>query len=679
MSKKLVIVESPHKSKTIEKYLGKDFKVVSSVGHIRDLSTSGKYGFGVDIDNNFKPDYKIIKGKAKLVKELKKDIKDADFVYLATDPDREGEAISWHLYDTLGLKEENYNRIVFNEITKKAVLDSFNKARKIDDNLVKSQETRRILDRIIGFRLSKLMQSKTGGKSAGRVQSVALKLIVDREREIEAFIPEEYFEIEAKFNDFDAKLDTYNHKKIEIKKESEAKEILSKLSNAFKIESIDKKEKAKKSKFPFTTSTLEQEASTKLGFTSKKTMMIAQKLYEGINLKDGAEGLISYMRTDSVRLSDEFIKDTYGYIKDNYGSEYVGYVKKSNKTENVQDAHEAIRPTNINNNPEKIKEYLTNDEYKLYSLIYYRALASLMKDAKVEATTVILDNNNYQFKVNGQILIFDGYLKVYSKYEDSEDKVLPDFSNYKSNVLVANTIEYTSHTTKPPARYTESKLIKEMEELGIGRPSTYAKTIDTIEERGYVKVIDKKFVPTEVGIETTDKLQEFFKDIINVEYTKNMEDDLDKIAEGNMEWNKLLSIFYQEFEPKVEVAFKNMEKKAPEETGELCPNCGSPLVIKQSKYGKFTACSNYPTCKYIKSNKEEKEVKEIISCPKCDGKILEKKTKRGKIFYGCSNYPKCDFASWDKPIEEKCPNCNGTLTEKKDKIKCMNCDYERAN
>lgn len=679
MSKKLVIVESPHKSKTIEKYLGKDFKVVSSVGHIRDLSTSGKYGFGVDIDNNFKPDYKIIKGKAKLVKELKKDIKDADFVYLATDPDREGEAISWHLYDTLGLKEENYDRIVFNEITKKAVLDSFNKARKIDDNLVKSQETRRILDRIIGFRLSKLMQSKTGGKSAGRVQSVALKLIVDREREIEAFIPEEYFEIEAKFNDFDAKLDTYNHKKIEIKKESEAKEILSKLSNAFKIESIDKKEKAKKSKFPFTTSTMQQEASTKLGFTSKKTMMIAQKLYEGINLKDGAEGLISYMRTDSVRLSDEFIKDTYGYIKDNYGSEYVGYVKKSNKTENVQDAHEAIRPTNINNNPEKIKEYLTNDEYKLYSLIYYRALASLMKDAKVEATTVILDNNNYQFKVNGQILIFDGYLKVYSKYEDSEDKVLPDFSNYKSNVLVANTIEYTSHTTKPPARYTESKLIKEMEELGIGRPSTYAKTIDTIEERGYVKVIDKKFIPTEVGIETTDKLQEFFKDIINVEYTKNMEDDLDKIAEGNMEWNKLLSIFYQEFEPKVEVAFKNMEKKAPEETGELCPNCGSPLVIKQSKYGKFTACSNYPTCKYIKSNKEEKEVKEIISCPKCDGKILEKKTKRGKIFYGCSNYPKCDFASWDKPIEEKCPNCNGTLTEKKDKIKCMNCDYERTN
>ena len=679
MSKKLLIVESPHKSKTIEKYLGKDFKVVSSVGHIRDLSTSGKYGFGVDIDNNFKPDYKIIKGKSKLVKELKKDVKDADFVYLATDPDREGEAISWHLYDTLGLKENNYKRIVFNEVTKKAVLASFDKARKIDDNLVKSQETRRILDRIIGFRLSKLMQSKTGGKSAGRVQSVALKLIVDREREIEAFIPEEYFEIEAHFNDFDAKLDTYNHKKIEIKKEIEAKEILSKLSNAFKIESVEKKEKAKKSKFPFTTSTLQQEASSKLGFTSKKTMLIAQRLYEGVNLKDEAVGLISYMRTDSIRLSDDFVKSTYSYIKDNYGSEYVGYVKKSNKTENVQDAHEGIRPTDINNVPEKIKEYLSNDEYKLYSLIYYRTLASLMKDAKIEATSVILDNNNYQFKANGQVLVFDGYLKVYSKYEDSEDKILPDFSTYKSNVVVANNIEYTSHTTKPPARYTESKLIKEMEELGIGRPSTYAKTIDTIEERGYVTLVDKKFVPTEVGIETTDRLQEFFKDIINVEYTKNMEDDLDKIADGDLEWNKLLELFYKDFEPKVELAFKNMEKKKPKETGELCPNCGSPLVIKRSRYGEFIACSNYPTCKYIKNNEEEKEKKEIMECPKCDGKIIEKRTKRGKTFYGCSNYPKCDFASWDKPIKEKCPTCAGTLTIKKDKIKCINCDYERTN
>ena len=676
MAKNLVIVESPHKSKTIENYLGKDYKVVSSLGHIRDLATSGKYGFGVDIDNGFKPDYKIIKGKNKLVKELKKDIKDSDFVYLATDPDREGEAISWHLYDTLGLNDNNYKRIVFNEITKGAVLDSFNKARKIDDNLVKSQEARRILDRIIGFRLSKLMQSKTGGKSAGRVQSVALKLIVDREREIEAFVPEDYYEIEAMFQDFTAKLDSFGDNKLEIKTEEEAKSILDKLSNMFKIEKVDKKEKAKKSKAPFITSTLQQEASTKLGFTSKKTMMIAQKLYEGVSLKDETVGLISYMRTDSIRLSEEFTGATYSYIKDKFGSEYVGYVKKNKKTENVQDAHEAIRPTSIYREPGMIKEYLTNDEYKLYRLIYYRALASLMKDAKVEATLVILDNNNYKFKVNGQVVIFDGYLKIYNDYESSLDVVLPDFDKYNGSIL-SDDVEYTKHTTKPPSRYTESKLIKEMEELGIGRPSTYAKTIDTIEERGYVKVEDKKFVPTEVGIETTDKLQEFFKDIINVEYTRMMEDDLDKIAEGDLEWNKLLELFYKDFEPKVEVAFKEMEKKAPVATGEKCPNCGADLVIKQSKYGKFVACSNYPTCKYIKQNEEKKEIKEIMDCPHCDGKIIERKTKRGKVFYGCSNFPKCKFASWDLPISEKCPKCNGTLVEKKDKIKCMDCDYER--
>ena len=675
MAKNLVIVESPSKSKTIEKYLGKDYKVVSSLGHIRDLSTTGKYGLGVDVENHFKPDYKIIKGKSKLVKELKKDVKESDFVYLATDPDREGEAISWHLYDTLNLKD-HYKRIVFNEITKDVILKSFNNARMIDEDLVKSQEARRILDRIIGFRLSKLMQSKTGGKSAGRVQSVALKLIVDREREIQAFIPEEYYEIDAYFDEFDAKLDSYNNEKIEIKTESAAQDILSKLAKDFKIENIDKKEKNKKAKFPFITSTLQQEASSKLNFTSKKTMMIAQKLYEGISLKDETVGLITYMRTDSVRLSDEFIKATYAFINDKYGKEYVGYVKQSKKTENVQDAHEAIRPTSINRTPESVKEYLSRDEYKLYKLIYTRALASLMKDAKVEATTVILDNNDYKFKTTGQVLIFDGYLKVYSEYEDSEDKILPDFEKYKDNLITSNSIEYSSHTTKPPSRYTESKLIKEMEELGIGRPSTYATTIGILSERGYVNIVDKKFVPTDIGIETTDKLQECFKDIINVKYTKEMEDDLDKIAEGNLESEDLLTRFYNEFEPKVKDAFKNMEKKAPEETGEMCPNCGSPLVIKQSKYGKFVACSNYPECKYIKNNKEDREVVEIMDCPKCDGKVVEKKTRKGKIFYGCSNYPKCDFATWDKPIDRRCPKCNSVLVEKKDKIKCSSCDYQ---
>ena len=416
MAKKLVIVESPSKSKTIEKYLGKDYKVVSSLGHIRDLTTTGKFGFGVDIENHFKPDYKIIKGKKKLVTELKKDVKNSDFVYLATDPDREGEAISWHLYDTLGLKDDDYDRIVFNEITKDVILKSFKSARKIDEDLVKSQETRRILDRIIGFRLSKLMQSKTEGKSAGRVQSVALKLIVDREREIQAFNIEKYYEIDALFKEFSAKLESYGSDKIEIKTVAEAENILNNLKEDFLVESVSKKEKEKKSKFPYTTSTMQQDASNKLNFTSKKTMMLAQKLYEGITLENETVGLITYMRTDSVRMSDEFVKNTYGYIKSHYGEDYVGYVKKAKKTENVQDAHEAIRPTSINREPDTVKKYLSEDEYKLYRMIYYRALASLMKQAKVEATTIVLDNNNYKFKASGQILIFDGYLKVYSDY-----------------------------------------------------------------------------------------------------------------------------------------------------------------------------------------------------------------------------------------------------------------------
>ena len=676
MSKKLVIVESPSKSKTIEKYLGSDYKVVSSLGHIRDLATTGKYGFGIDVDNDFKPHYEIIKGKNKLVNDLKKYVKDSDFVYLATDPDREGEAISWHLYDTLGLKENEYKRIVFNEITKDVILSSFAKARNIDDDLVKSQETRRMLDRIIGFRLSKLMQSKTGGKSAGRVQSVALKLIVDREREIENFIPVDYYEIDAIFDEFEAKLDTFDHKKIEISTEAEAKEIIDKLSKTFDIESVDKQTKNKKAKPPYITSTLQQDASTKLNFTSKKTMMLAQKLYEGIALKDETVGLITYMRTDSIRLSDDFIKPTYAYINANYGSEYVGYVKKTKKTDNIQDAHEAIRPTSINRTPEMVKEYLSNDEYKLYKIIYYRALASLMKDATTEATTVILNNNNYQFKATGSVLTFDGYLKVYSEYEDNNDVILPDFSKYKDNKIDSNEINYTLHTTKPPARYTESKLIKEMETLGIGRPSTYATTIGILSERGYVKIIDKKFHPTEIGIETTDKLQEFFKDIINVDYTREMEEDLDKIADGNMVYTSLLKRFYDEFEPKVKEAFSNMEKKPAEETGEMCPNCGNPLVIKKSKYGEFVACSNYPECKYIKQPEKEKP-KEIMPCPKCNGTIVEKKSRKGKVFYGCNNYPKCDFATWDEPINEFCPECNSILTKKGQKIKCSKCNYEK--
>lgn len=675
MSKNLVIVESPSKSHTIEKYLGSDYKVLSSKGHIRDLSTKGKYGLGVDTENNFNPDYIILKGKKKDVDTLKKEAKKADHVYLATDLDREGEAISWHLYKCLELDDDKYSRIVFNEITKPAILESLKHPTKIDQNLVNSQETRRILDRIIGFRLSKLIQSKTDGTSAGRVQSVALKLIVDKEREIEAFNSEEYWKIKANFNDFEAELFNYNHKEFEIKTEEEADEVLNKLSNTFKIESVDKKNKSKKSKYPYTTSTMQQDASNKLNMNAKKTMSIAQKLYEGIELENETTGLISYMRTDSVRLSDEFVGATYNYIEKKYGKEYVGFVKKAKKSENVQDAHEAIRPTDIKRDPLSVKPYLTNDEYKLYRMIYFRALASLMSDAKTSNTTVILDNNNYQFKATGQTITFDGYLKVYSDYEDSTDKSLPPLDTYKSNVLVSTEILKEQHFTKPPARYTEAKLIKEMEELGIGRPSTYAKTMDNIKTRGYVNIVDKKFVPTEIGIEITDKLQQSFNHIINVEYTAKMESDLDKIALGKLVWYKTLDKFYKEFEPALKEAFDALPKKEAKETGESCPECDSPLVIRRSKYGEFIACSNYPKCKYIKT--EEKQIIEVCECPNCDGKIVEKKSKRGKVFYGCNNYPKCKTAYWDIPTGELCPECKSMLTKKKDIIKCSNCDYQK--
>lgn len=672
MSKNLVIVESPSKSKTIEKYLGKDYKVVSSKGHIRDLATSGQYGLGVDIENGFKPNYVPIKGKSSVIKSLKKDVKDSEMVYLASDPDREGEAIAWHLKDALGIKDKGYKRVLFNEITHDKVIDAINNPTVIDDNLVKSQETRRILDRIIGFRLSKLLQSKIGAKSAGRVQSVALKLIVDREREIEAFIPEEYWKIIAIFPEYEAELFKYKKDDIELHSEEEANKVLDALSEEYKVESIDKKEKKRKSKFPFTTSTLQQEASTKLGFPARKTMSIAQKLYEGIDLGSETVGLITYMRTDSIRLSDDFVKPAMKYIEDNFGKKYVGYVKHAKKNDNVQDAHEGIRPTSVLRDPLKVKQYLSNDEFKLYSLIYKRTLASLMSDATVNQTVIIFDNNDYKFKTTGQILIFDGYLKVYGDYESSEDKILPEIGD--GEVAITNNVECSQHFTKPPARYTEAKLIKELEELGIGRPSTYATIIDTIKSRNYVTLEEKKFVPTSMGIETTDKLQEFFSDLINTDYTRDMETDLDNVAEGKKVWNEVLADFYKLFEPRVKGAFSEMEKKAAEETGEACPECGNPLVIRKGKYGEFVACSNYPECKYIK--KEEVQEVEICDCPNCSGKIIEKKSRRGKLFYGCNNYPKCKTAYWDKPINKKCPECGEMLVEKNSKVKCSSCDYK---
>jgi len=672
MAKNLVIVESPSKSKTIGKYLGNDYKVVSSKGHIRDLATTGQYGLGVDIENDFYPNYIPIKGKKSVITELKKDVKDSEMIFLASDPDREGEAIAWHLKDALGIKDNKYMRVRFNEITHDKVLEAISNPSKIDDNLVKSQETRRILDRIIGFRLSKLLQNKIGAKSAGRVQSVALKLIVDREREIEAFIPEEYWKILAIFDNFDAELFKYKEEDLELHSEEEVHKVLDSLSEKYSVESITKKEKLRKSKTPFITSTLQQEASTKLGFPARKTMSIAQKLYEGIDLENETVGLITYMRTDSIRLSEDFVSSTKKYIKEKYGEDYIGYVKTSKKKENVQDAHEAIRPTSILREPTKIKKYLSNDEFKLYSLIYKRALASLMTDAKVFQTTIILDNNNYKFKSTGTVLIFDGYLKVYKDYEKNEDKELPEL--YEGEICITNNVEYTQHFTQPPARYSEARLIKELEELGIGRPSTYATIIDTIRSRGYVILEEKKFKPTEIGIETTDKLQEFFSDLINVEYTSDMEKELDEIADGDISSVEVLKNFWKLFEPRVKDAFTDMEKKAPEEVGEDCPLCGSPLVKRKGRYGEFVACSNYPECKYIK--KEEVTQKEVCDCPNCDGKIIERKSRKGKIFYGCANYPKCKTAYWDMPIGKKCPKCSEMLVTKNEKIKCSSCDYK---
>lgn len=671
MAKNLVIVESPSKSKTIEKYLGNDYKVVASMGHIRDLATSGPLGLGVDIENDFKPNYIPLKGKKKVISELKKDVKDSSHIILATDPDREGEAISWHLKEALGIKEKDYDRVLFHEITKDKVIDAIKHPTKIDENLVKSQETRRILDRIIGFRLSKLLQSKIKAKSAGRVQSVALKLIVDREREIEAFVPEEYFTLTAIIEGTEANLFKYKDEEIKLHNENDANKVIEALSLSYTLSSVETKKRKKASKAPFITSTLQQEAVTKLGFSAKKTMSIAQKLYEGVDLGDETVGLITYMRTDSIRLSDEFVGSAMHYIEENFGKKYIGYTKHAKKTENVQDAHEGIRPTSILREPLKVKQYLSNDEFKLYSLIYKRALASLMADALMDQTTLIFNNNDYLFKATGSVLTFDGYLKVYSDYEKNEDKIIPSLvegNSYKASDLLSE-----QHFTKPPARYSEAKLIKEMEELGIGRPSTYAKTIDTIKERGYVKVEEKKFVPTEMGFVTTDKLQEFFNDIINVEYTKNMEDELDKIAEGNLVWNVVLKEFYDLFEPRVKKAFSDMEKKEAEVTGEICPECGSPLVKRQGRYGEFVACSNYPECKYVK--KEEKQTIEVCNCLKCDGKILERKTRRGKTFYGCSNFPKCKEAFWDVPTGEKCEKCGEMLVSKDDKIKCSKCDF----
>lgn len=676
--KKLVIVESPSKSRTIEKYLGNDYKVVSSKGHIRDLATSGKGGLGIDIENHFTPTYVISKDKKETVKELKETAKKCSEIYLASDPDREGEAIAWHLAEVLEVDKDQKNRVIFNEITKNAVIEAFKSPRTIDMDLVKSQETRRMLDRIIGFKLSGLLQNKIKSKSAGRVQSVALNLIVEREKEIQAFKSEEYWTIDAlvtKNNKkFKASLNKVHGKKIKIKNEEEAKAIENACNGDYVITKIDKKVKKKQPRLPFITSTLQQEASTKLNFSSKKTMSIAQKLYEGISIKGNHEGLITYMRSDSTRLSDVFVKEAFDYIEKEYGKKYVGKVHQKNN-KNAQDAHEAIRVTHIDYTPDSIKEDLTNDEYKLYKLIYARSIAYLMAPSQSDSVSVTIENEGHEFNASGSVLTFDGYLKAYKDYEQNKDEVLPEMS--EQEVLKNVSLERKQHFTEPPLRYSEARLIKEMEEKGIGRPSTYASIIDTIQKRLYVELVKsnensktKVFIPTEQGFLTDAKLQEYFSSIINVSYTANMEKDLDEIAEGRKESYTELKEFYDKFVPLLDEAYEKMEKLAPQKTGELCPECGSELVYRNGKYGRFISCSNFPACKYTKSENEE-ETQSEETCPNCGSPMVMKKGRYGS-FLACSNYPECKTIKKinapkeePKPTGEMCPECGKPLIERK--------------
>lgn len=653
--KNLVIVESPSKSKTIQKYLGPDYTVVSSKGHIRDLAIKGKDGLGVDVEDSFKPTYEISKDKEDTVKELQSQAKKSDMVYLATDPDREGEAISWHLAQELGLPEDATDRVTFQEITHDAVIDAFKAPRTIDMDLVHSQETRRILDRIIGFKLSKLLHNKIKSKSAGRVQSVALKLIVEREKEIKAFIPKEYWTLDAKFEkdgrEFNASLSKINGKKAELNNGEEADTAFKACQGPFEVSNIKLTSKTTAPFKPFITSTLQQEASTKLGFAAKRTMSIAQRLYEGVDIGNGQEGLITYMRTDSTRLSDVYTKAAHERIESEYGKDYIGFVYHAKNDANAQDAHEAIRPTNIANDPEKIKAHLTSEQYRLYKLIYARALASQMAPAKFSGQSITLSRNGYDFSASGSVMTFEGWLKVYGEYYSSKDTLLPELKEGES--ITAKELKPNQHFTEPPARYTEAKLIHEMEEDGIGRPSTYAMIIDTIQQRGYVelkpsteKSKTKVFFPTEQGTLTVDKLDEFFSSIINTSYTAGMENELDEIADGKRDEVKTLTQFWQQFTPLLDEAYEKMEKIQPEKVGEQCPECGSDLVYRNGRFGKFISCSNFPKCRYTRRlDGKEKEKPEPTGkmCPKCGSELLKRKSRFGTYFLGCSNFPKCHY------------------------------------
>ncbi|MCE4048324.1 MULTISPECIES: type I DNA topoisomerase [Bacillaceae] len=687
MSEFLVIVESPAKAKTIERYLGKKYKVKASMGHIRDLPRSQ---MGVDTDKEYEPKYITIRGKGPVLKELKTAAKKAKKIYLAADPDREGEAIAWHLANSLQVDVDSDCRVVFNEITKDAIKESFKHPRPINMDLVDSQQARRVLDRLVGYNISPLLWKKVKkGLSAGRVQSVAVRLIIDREKEIKAFEPEEYWTIESDFakgkTSFEAAFYGLKNKKMELHSQADVDNIKKQLNgNKFTVEKVTKKERKRNPAVPFTTSSLQQEAARKLNFRAKKTMMLAQQLYEGIDLgkKEGTVGLITYMRTDSTRISEVAQNEAYEYITANYGKEYTKEEnRKEKKNTNAQDAHEAVRPTSTFKEPNSLKEHLSRDQLRLYKLIWERFIASQMAPAVMDTMSVDLRNGDVIFRATGSKIKFPGFMKVYVEGSDDaveeQNKQLPDLQ--EGDEVINKDINPKQHFTQPPPRYTEARLVKTLEELGIGRPSTFAPTLDTIQKRGYVALDNKRFIPTELGEIIHELILEFFPEILDVEFTAHMEQNLDNIESGQINWVKVIDSFYKIFEQSLEKAEKEMQSVEikDEPAGEDCEECGSPMVFKMGRYGKFMACSNFPDCRNTKAI-----VKEIgVKCPKCrEGNIIERKSKKRRIFYGCDRFPECDFISWDKPIQRPCPKCDNMLVEKKLKkgvqVQCVECDYK---
>lgn len=690
MNDYLVIVESPAKAKTIKRYLGSKYEVKASMGHVRDLPKSQ---MGIDVDDHFKPRYITIRGKGPVLKDLKSAAKKAKKVYLAADPDREGEAIAWHLAHSLDIDDHSACRVVFNEITKPAIKEAFKTPRKINMDLVDAQQARRVLDRLVGYNISPLLWKKVKkGLSAGRVQSVALRMIIEREKEIKAFIPEEYWSINGIFHvdneTFEAAFYGVDGKKKALKNEQDVKDVLEKIKSPnFAVQNVQKKERLRYPVVPFITSSLQQEAARKLNFRARKTMMIAQQLYEGIALgKLGSTGLITYMRTDSTRISDVAKVEAKSFILENYGDNYFNNrPQKQKKSENAQDAHEGIRPTSVLRQPKDIKDYLSRDQYKLYKLIWERFVASQMAPAVLDTVRADLVQNSVIFRAAGSKVKFQGFMKVY--IEGSDDQKKSDsvsHENYLPELVdgmtaVKDQTDPKQHFTQPPPRYTEATLVKSMEEIGIGRPSTYAPTIDTIQRRNYVTMDAKRFVPTELGEVVLNLIVDFFPEIINIDFTAQMETNLDEVEEGKKNWIGLIDAFYQDFSKRLSTAEKEMQSVSikDEPAGITCEKCGHEMVYKMGRFGKFLACSNFPECRNTKPILK----KTGVSCPKCGkGEVVERRSKKHRIFYGCDRYPECDFVSWDKPIQRQCPKCGSYLVEKKTKngktVECPKCDYK---